>query len=116
MLPGPIATDMLEASDRPLEAEAYPGYEALARRARAGRQSVDANTTEADVAARAIVDAILDDASPLRVGCDPLGAGMLEAWRTAEDERWQRDFMAGLGSQLVAPGAASKEQATLPRI
>jgi hypothetical protein len=29
---------------------------------------------------------------------------MLEAWRAADDERWQRGFMAGLGSTRVAPG------------
>ena len=26
-------------------------------------------------------------ASPMRVGCDPLGTGMIEAWRGTSDER-----------------------------
>jgi len=103
VMPGPIATQMLEDSDRALPAEAYPEYRDLAQRARQGRQSVEASTTRADVAARNIADAILDDDAPLRMGCDSLGAGLLEAWRAADDERWQRDFMAGLGSTRVPP-------------
>jgi hypothetical protein len=42
--------------------------------------------TSAHDAARAIVDAILDDDAPLRVGCDPMSVGMLDAWRNQSDE------------------------------
>jgi NAD(P)-dependent dehydrogenase (short-subunit alcohol dehydrogenase family) len=82
VMPGPIDTDMLAASDRLPEAASHAGYEALAQALLTGRRAVGSMTEKAEVAARAIADAILDDASPLRVACDPLGAGQLDAWRT----------------------------------
>lgn len=103
VLPGPIDTEMLAASDRALAAEAWPEYRELARRAHAGRRSVEGRTTPAAAAARTIVDAILDDEAPLRIGCDPLGAGMLAAWGSADDEAWQRGFREGLGASRVPP-------------
>jgi NAD(P)-dependent dehydrogenase (short-subunit alcohol dehydrogenase family) len=86
VMPGPIETDMLAASDRLPEAAAHPGYEETAEKLLAGRRGVSPMITSAAAAARAIADAILDDASPLRVACDPLGAGLLQAWRTHSDE------------------------------
>jgi NAD(P)-dependent dehydrogenase (short-subunit alcohol dehydrogenase family) len=77
VLPGPIATDMLAASARAPEAMAVDGYRALAEALHAGRRAVEPMITPADEAARRIADAILDDAAPDRVGCDPLGASML---------------------------------------
>jgi len=103
VLPGPIATDMLAGSERPLAAEAWPEYRGLAERAREGRRSVEGRTTAPEEAARVVADAVLDDDAPLRIGCDPLGAGLLEAWRAADDERWQREFMAGLDTGRRAP-------------
>lgn len=103
VLPGPVATDMLEASDRALGAEDFAPYRTLARRAREGRRSVEGRTTPAADAARAIADAILDDDAPLRVACDPLGAALLAGWRDADDERWQREFREGLGAARVPP-------------
>jgi NAD(P)-dependent dehydrogenase (short-subunit alcohol dehydrogenase family) len=85
VMPGPIATDMLAASDRLPEAAACAGYEELAHALLAGRRAVASMTVSPESAARAVADAILDDASPLRVACDPLGAGQLEAWRTRLD-------------------------------
>jgi NAD(P)-dependent dehydrogenase (short-subunit alcohol dehydrogenase family) len=79
VMPGPIDTDMLAASDRLPEAAAHPGYEALAAALLTGRRAVAPMTASPESAARAIADAILDDASPLRVACDPLGAGQLAA-------------------------------------
>jgi NAD(P)-dependent dehydrogenase (short-subunit alcohol dehydrogenase family) len=95
VMPGPIDTDMLAASDRLPEAAAHAGYEALAEKLLAGRRAVASMTASPESAARAIADAILDDASPLRVACDPLGAGQLEAWRTHSDEELMR-AMIGL--------------------
>jgi hypothetical protein len=95
-MPGPIDTDMLAASARVLDAETDPVYGPLAVRAREGRASVADRGTDAAVAARAVADAILDDDAPLRVACDPLGAGMLQAWRAADNEAWQRDFREAL--------------------
>jgi NAD(P)-dependent dehydrogenase (short-subunit alcohol dehydrogenase family) len=97
VMPGPIDTDMLAASDRMAEAAQYEGYEEQAQALLVGRRAVAPMTTAPDVAARVIADAILDDASPLRVACDPLGAGQLEAWRTHSDEELMR-AMLGLES------------------
>src|SRR5581483_9314316 len=63
IMPGPIETDMLAGSARAPEA------------------------------ARAIADAILDDDSPLRVGCDPLAVGMIEGWRASSDEDFMRAML-----------------------
>jgi NAD(P)-dependent dehydrogenase (short-subunit alcohol dehydrogenase family) len=93
VMPGPIDTDMLAASDRMPEAAAHAGYEASAEKLLAGRRGVAPMITSAEAAARAIADAILDDASPLRVACDPLGAGLLEAWRTQSDEELMRAML-----------------------
>ena len=95
VLPGPIDTDMLAHSDRTYEAEALPGYEAMARRSLEMRRQVPSVTSAAD-AARAIADAILDDASPLRRGCDPLGEQLLGAWRQASDEDWIASMLWGI--------------------
>jgi NAD(P)-dependent dehydrogenase (short-subunit alcohol dehydrogenase family) len=105
VLPGPIATDMLAASDRPPEALALPAYRALAERAWQGRRSVEGAVTSPEDAARAIADAILDDAGPLRHACDPTGAGMLAGWRAAaDDEAWSRAMLAALGLVPPDPG------------
>jgi len=93
VMPGPIDTDMLDASDRLPEAAAHPGYEALAEKLHAGRRAVAPMTTAPAEASRAIADAILDDASPLRIACDPLGAAQLEAWRTHSDEALMRAML-----------------------
>jgi NAD(P)-dependent dehydrogenase (short-subunit alcohol dehydrogenase family) len=85
VMPGPIDTDMLAASDRLPEAAAHPGYEPLAEWLLTGRRGVASLTTAPERAAEAIADAILDDAAPLRVACDPLGVGQLAAWRQAPE-------------------------------
>ncbi len=86
IMPGPIDTDMLANSDRPPEAIEWPEYAAMAQRYADGRRQIEGSITSTADAAHAIVTAILDDASPLRVGCDPLSVGMLEAWRGTSDE------------------------------
>jgi NAD(P)-dependent dehydrogenase (short-subunit alcohol dehydrogenase family) len=97
LLPGPVATDMLAASDREPEAAALAAYRALALRAWEGRRSVGPAAATPEAAARAIADAILDDAAPLRNACDPTGASLLAGWRAARDEDWLRAMLAGLG-------------------
>ena len=87
IMPGPIDTDMLAGSDRPAHAVDYPAYSAMAARMYEGRKGkVEGMITPTADAARAIGDAILDDDAPLRVGCDPLSVGMLDAWRNSSDE------------------------------
>jgi NAD(P)-dependent dehydrogenase (short-subunit alcohol dehydrogenase family) len=97
VMPGPIDTDMLEGSNRPADAvdSPSPDYAAMAIRMYEGRKGkvADFVTQPAD-AARAITDAILDDDAPLRVGCDPLGRGMLASWRSTSDEELMAPMMA----------------------
>lgn len=96
IMPGPVDTDMLAGSDRPAEAIEVPAYAPMARRMYEGRKERIAGlvTPPAD-AARAIADAILDDRAPLRMGCDPLGIAMLDAWRRSSDEALMAPMMAG---------------------
>ena len=95
IMPGPIDTEMLEGSDRPAHAVDEDEYAAMALRMYEGRKGkvADFVTPTAD-AARRIVDAILDDAAPLRVGCDPLSIGMLDSWRASSDEELMRPMVA----------------------
>lgn len=100
ILPGPIDTDMLAGSDRLPESAGNPAYRALAERALEQRRGVAPMVTPAAEAARAITDAILDDRSPLRIGCDPLSAGALEAWRTSSDEDLMQAFLAAFAGAV----------------
>jgi NAD(P)-dependent dehydrogenase (short-subunit alcohol dehydrogenase family) len=102
ILPGPIDTAMLAASDRLPEAARHAGYEELARRLWEGRRGIAHLTTAPAQAAVAIADAILDDDAPLRCACDPLGAAQLEAWRRSSDEDLMR-AMLGLPARGPAP-------------
>lgn len=95
VLPGPVETDMLADSDREPEAAAHAGYAALARWAHAARRRMNGSTTPAAEAARRIADAILDDASPLRVACDDVGQAMIAGADAAP-------FEARLGAVLSA--------------
>jgi NAD(P)-dependent dehydrogenase (short-subunit alcohol dehydrogenase family) len=92
ILPGPIATDMYAASERPPEAIEHQPYRVLAQRVLDLRRPLAGQATPAADAARAIVDAIMDDGGPMRYGCDRLSDGMLDAWRSSTDE----EFMTGM--------------------
>ncbi len=93
IMPGPIATDMFDGSGRAPEAIERPEYRAMAERYHAGRQGIEAMVTPVEDASAAIVDAILDDDAPLRVGCDPLAVGMLDAWRGQSDEAMMQSML-----------------------
>jgi NAD(P)-dependent dehydrogenase (short-subunit alcohol dehydrogenase family) len=96
ILPGPIATDMLATSDRPSAAVEHELYRAQAERMWENRKHIRDQYTSTDEAARAIVDAILDDDGPLRYGCDPLSTGLLSGWRSvASDDDWLRSMLPG---------------------
>jgi NAD(P)-dependent dehydrogenase (short-subunit alcohol dehydrogenase family) len=86
IMPGPIDTDMLAGSGEPPEAIEHEGYADVAARYHEGRQGIEGQITSTADAARAIVDAVLDDDAPLRVACDPLASGLLDAWRATTDE------------------------------
>lgn len=93
ILPGPIDTDMLAASGEPPPALEYDAYRAAAALAHAGREAIEGAKTSADEAARCIVDAVLDDAAPLKVACDPIAEEMLSAFRAAaSEEEYQQGF------------------------
>ena len=92
ILPGPIDTDMLAASGEEPRATSFAAYAAAANLGHAGRSAVEDLKTPAPVAAGRIVDAILDDQSPLKVACDPLSEEMLKAWRAATEEEFQRSY------------------------
>jgi NAD(P)-dependent dehydrogenase (short-subunit alcohol dehydrogenase family) len=88
IMPGPIETDMLTASDRPPVAAEHSEYRQLANRLWEGRQGIRDQYTPANEAARRIVDAICDDDGPLRYGCDDLSEGMLAGWNATDNARW----------------------------
>jgi NAD(P)-dependent dehydrogenase (short-subunit alcohol dehydrogenase family) len=93
IMPGPIDTDMLAGSDRPPEAIDFDGYREAAERYYEGRRAIEGQITSTADAANAIVDAVLDDDAPLRVGCDPLAVGMLEGWRASSDEAFMQAML-----------------------
>ena len=93
IMPGPIDTDMLANSDRAPEAIDFDGYKEMAERYYEGRKAVEGQVTSTADAANAIVDAILDDDAPLRVGCDPMAIGMIEGWRASSDEDFMRAML-----------------------
>ena len=96
ILPGPVDTDMFEASLAPPEAARYPTYREMAERgAEMKREAADPMVEPAERAAASIVDALLDDAGPMRHSCDPLGSGLLELWRTSDDEAMYRLVSGG---------------------
>ena len=45
-----------------------------------------------------IADAILDDHAPLRNPCDPMGAGLLAAWRDSDDETMMSGMLSLFGA------------------
>jgi NAD(P)-dependent dehydrogenase (short-subunit alcohol dehydrogenase family) len=95
IMPGPIETDMLAASDRPAAAIDDETYRVLAESMWESRQGIRAAYTPASEAARRIADAILDDDGPLRYGCDDMSEGMLSGWRSvASDDAWLRPMFA----------------------
>jgi NAD(P)-dependent dehydrogenase (short-subunit alcohol dehydrogenase family) len=95
ILPGPVDTDMFDASRRPPEALQFDTYRAMAERgAENKRVTADPMVEPVDRAAVSIVDAVLADDGPMRSSCDPLGVGLLDLWRTSDDEAMYR-LMAG---------------------
>lgn len=87
ILPGPVDTDMFAASLQPPEAARCEDYRDMALRgAELKAESADPMLEPVDTAAVAIVDAVLAPDGPMRYSCDPLGTGLLDLWRTTDDE------------------------------
>lgn len=91
ILPGPIDTDMFRSTAGPMAAERFADYRVMAQRSAQSRaEHADPMVQPVEGAAVAIADAIGDDDGPMRYGCDPLGAGLLDLWRQSDDEAmWQ---------------------------
>jgi len=108
VLPGAIDTDMLTASSTLPAAAAHDAYRAQAELVAARRSASVGPPTPAADAARAVVDAILDDSSPLRVACDPMGEALLATWRAQTDEEGMAPFVAAFtptGGDAAAGGS-----------
>ncbi len=87
ILPGPIDTDMYQASLDPMAAEQFDDYRAMALKSQELKAiHADPLVEPVQRAASAIADAIAEDAGPMRYGCDPLGNGLLDIWRGSDDE------------------------------
>lgn len=87
ILPGPVDTDMFRLSTGERDAGRFVDYRALAAVAATLRQEhADPRVVEPAQAAAAVVDAILDDAGPMRYGCDPVSLELLDLWRQCDDE------------------------------
>jgi NAD(P)-dependent dehydrogenase (short-subunit alcohol dehydrogenase family) len=87
ILPGPVDTDMFQLSTGDQAASGYDRYRAMADRTRQLREeTADPLVSSPAQAATLIVDAIMDDAGPMRYGCDPLSIGLLDLWRQSDDE------------------------------
>jgi NAD(P)-dependent dehydrogenase (short-subunit alcohol dehydrogenase family) len=85
IMPGPVDTDMLANSERRPEAAGCPGYEAMADAMAEGRSGVNEFITPTATAAKAVLEAILDDEGPLRWPCDRLGRMLLSGWQADPD-------------------------------
>jgi hypothetical protein len=96
ILPGPVATDMFESSRSEPEAAAFADYRAMAERGAENKKvAADPLVEPVDRAAVAIVDAVLADDGPMRYSCDPLGVGLLDLWRSSDDEAMYRIMASG---------------------
>ncbi len=108
ILPGPIDTDMFALSTGDQAATQFDRYRPLAEEAtRLRREVADPQVADPRHAAAAIVDAILDDAGPMRYGCDPLSVGLLDLWRQCDDETLFTMTGQSILDQLGATGQAA---------
>jgi len=94
--PGAIETDMLAGSERPPEAMAFEAYRPLAETVHAMRRATKDQFQPVETAAASIVDALLDDSVALRHAPDPMGAGLLTAWRASDVETMMAGMLAAL--------------------
>jgi NAD(P)-dependent dehydrogenase (short-subunit alcohol dehydrogenase family) len=101
VMPGPIITDMLRHSEKPAEAIAHEDYRALAESMWETRQQIVNQYTPADEAARRIADAIewalgntTEPAKLLRVGCDDMADGMVNAWKATPHDAMMNSVLA----------------------
>ncbi len=105
ILPGPVDTDMFRLSAGEHAATQFERYRTMAELAvRLRREAADPLVSSTDDAASRIVDAILDDTGPMRYGCDPLSVGLLELWRSCDDEAMFETTARSLLDGIEPPG------------
>jgi NAD(P)-dependent dehydrogenase (short-subunit alcohol dehydrogenase family) len=102
IMPGPVDSDMLRHSQETAIRPSGEPYQSAAAHMNSNKSMVATMIQPTADAARLIVDAILDDDGPMRYGCDPMSAGMIEAWRQTSDEEMMRGMLAHL---VPAPAA-----------
>lgn len=102
IMPGPVESDMLRHSQETEISPSGEPYQSLAERMNANKSMVATMIQPAGDAACLIVDAILDDDGPMRYGCDPMSAGMIDAWRQSSDEDMMRGMLQHLAPQSTA--------------
>jgi NAD(P)-dependent dehydrogenase (short-subunit alcohol dehydrogenase family) len=102
IMPGPVDSDMLRHSQATAIRPAGAPYQSLAEHMNSNKSMVATMIQPAGDAAGLIVDAILDDDGPMRYGCDPMSAGMIEAWRQMSDEEMMRGMLEHLAPQPAA--------------
>jgi NAD(P)-dependent dehydrogenase (short-subunit alcohol dehydrogenase family) len=106
ILPGPVDTDMFAASLEPPEAARCEDYRDMALRgAELKAEAADPMLEPVATAAAAIVDAVLAPDGPMRHSCDPLGTGLLDMWRTTDDETLYGYVADGLLAPRPDPSA-----------
>jgi NAD(P)-dependent dehydrogenase (short-subunit alcohol dehydrogenase family) len=96
IMPGPVDSDMLRHSQATRIRPAGAPYQSLAEHMNSNKSMVATMIQPTAEAARLIVDAILDDDGPMRYACDPMGSGLIDAWRKASDEQMMRGMLAQL--------------------
>jgi NAD(P)-dependent dehydrogenase (short-subunit alcohol dehydrogenase family) len=97
VMPGATATDMYAASERPPEAVDYEPYRSMGERIAELRRPGAVPVTSAEDVAVAVADAVLGDGGPLRYGCDPMSAGLLDGWRRSDDEVFRAGMEQAFG-------------------
>jgi NAD(P)-dependent dehydrogenase (short-subunit alcohol dehydrogenase family) len=101
IMPGPVDSDMLRHSQETDIRPTGEPYQSLAAHMNSNKSMVATMIQPTADAARLIVDAILDDDGPMRCGCDPMGSGLIDAWRNSTDE----EMMRGMLDQMVPEAA-----------
>lgn len=105
ILPGPVDTDMFRLSAGGHAATQFERYREMAELAvRLRREAADPLVSSTGDAASRIVDAILDDTGPMRYGCDPLSVGLLQLWRSCDDEAMFETTARSLLDGMEPPG------------
>jgi NAD(P)-dependent dehydrogenase (short-subunit alcohol dehydrogenase family) len=107
ILPGPVDTDMFRLSSGEQDAQRFADYRELAGvAATLRREHADPRVVAPAAAAAAVVDAIVDDAGPMRYGCDPVSLELLDLWRQFDDETVFALTGRSILDQVAAAGSA----------